>query len=148
MRSDMHKVITERGRYGSSSRSWKTRLRISANQFDPACGYEDISTRLSSSRGRQYGYDARQLSDKLGPLRRYLRQSVGLLWDDVYSDFCSSIDRRNTVQNHLYFHLQFEVELNTFLDETGAVCYENGFPVYGWYVHPVSRLLCYRPRSF
>jgi len=83
MRSDMNKVVTESPRYGSRSRSKKTGLRI--RRYDPEQEY-DFPTRMPSSRLRQYGWDAKEFSDVLGPLRRFLQSRVGRNWNRVYGE--------------------------------------------------------------
>jgi hypothetical protein len=51
------------------------------------------------------GYQHRALNENLNPLRRYLRAQVGRPWSKVYSEIAGNIDRRNTVQQHIYQHL-------------------------------------------
>jgi len=51
------------------------------------------------------GYGYRDLNENLNPLRRYLRAQVGRPWNKVYSEIAENIDRRNTVQQHIYQHL-------------------------------------------
>jgi hypothetical protein len=55
--------------------------------------------------GMRAGYGRPQLNENLTPLRRYLCAQVGRPWDRVYSEISKEIDRRNTVQQHIYQHL-------------------------------------------
>ena len=55
--------------------------------------------------GMRAGYGYRALNENLTPLRRYLRAQVGRPWNKVYSEIAQNIDRRNTVQQHIYQHL-------------------------------------------
>ena len=80
MRSDMAKVVTERPRrgHGNPSKKWGRRLR--KNEYDA----EDHGPkRAPIARRHQYGWNAKEFSDLLGPLRRYLRKQVGRPWDKV-----------------------------------------------------------------
>src|SRR5579872_4750253 len=52
---------------------------------------------------RTYGY--RELNENLAPLRRYLHSQVGRSWDKVFSEICSKIDARNSVQRHIHQHI-------------------------------------------
>jgi hypothetical protein len=73
MRSDMAKVVTERPRrgHGNPSKKWGRRLR--KNEYDA----EDHGPRRAPiARRHQYGWNAKEFSDLLGPLRRYLRKQV------------------------------------------------------------------------
>ncbi len=91
MRADMSKVIVERPRYYKSSKTEAVRRR---NDFD---GPQFLGIRA--------GYGRPSLNENLSPLRRYLRAQVGRPWSLVYSEIASGIDRRNTVQQHVYQHL-------------------------------------------
>jgi hypothetical protein len=51
------------------------------------------------------GYGARALNENLAPLRRYLRSQVGRPWSKVFSEISANIDRRSTVQQHIYQHI-------------------------------------------
>lgn len=92
MRTDMFKVIVERprGYKGSDSRADRRRDDFEGPQF------------LGMRAG--YGYCA--LNENLRPLQRYLRSQVGRPWNKVYSEIASTIDRRNTVQQHVYQHIE------------------------------------------
>ena len=83
MRSDMAKVVTERPRrgHGNPSKKWGRRLR--KHEYDA----EDHGpTRAAIARRHQYGWNAKEFSDLLGPLRRYLHKQVGRPWDKVWSE--------------------------------------------------------------
>jgi hypothetical protein len=55
--------------------------------------------------GIRAGYGCRALNENLSPLRRYLHAQVGRPWNKAYAEIASGIDRRNTVQQHIYQHL-------------------------------------------
>jgi hypothetical protein len=91
MRNDMYKVIVER------PRSWKGGDRSAVQRRDDLDGPMHL--------GMRAGYAGRFLNENLAPLRRYLRAQVGRPWNKVRSEISAGIDRRNTVQQHIYQHI-------------------------------------------
>jgi hypothetical protein len=91
MRSDMYKVIVERPRH------WKGGYEDAVQRRDDLDGPMHLSMRA--------GYAGRFLNENLAPLRRYLRSQVGRPWNKVFSEISAGIDRRNTVQQHIYQHI-------------------------------------------
>lgn len=148
MRRDLAKCTTERPRHG---RSWAITKKYGGSvrvNPDPEHDYpEEYGGFRSSSRNRQV--NAKGFSDFLSPLRGAIRKSVGQPWDDVFSEFCQALDRRGLSGYHIWTHLMWEVETNTFLGEDGEV-YERpafgGLPskVDGFYVHPLTGWLLYK----
>ncbi|KRA75861.1 hypothetical protein ASD78_07830 [Lysobacter sp. Root667] len=136
MRKDMYKVIVERPRRGGR---YSKELRPPSDPEDQP-QHESLKFR---HRSRKW------LNENLNPLRRYLGRQAGRRWDEVYSELCANIDRRNTVQQHIHEHLEDFVALRVqALD--GALHYERGYGGLqrldrSWapklYVDPVSGLL-------
>ena len=91
MRSDMFKVIVERPRKGKGWIPKGTRRRI---DFDGP-----------SHAGMRAGVGRPHLNENLSPLKRYLYKQVGRPWDKVWSEIAANIDRRSTVQRHIYQHI-------------------------------------------
>lgn len=91
MRSDMYKVIVERPRGGKGDYSTARRWR------DDHDGPRQL--------GMRAGYGRIWLNENLRPLERYLHAQVGRPWNKVYSEISAGIDRRNTVQLHVFAHL-------------------------------------------
>ncbi len=106
------------------------------------------------------GYrDQKSLNENLAPLRRFLGSQVGRPWNKVYADLSAGIDRRNTVQDHIYAHIENYVEIRTYWDASDLAQPNNGQCVRilgrAWrsgnvdlahcyselYVHPLSGLL-------
>lgn len=92
MRKDLYKVIVER------PRAWKGGYERAARLRDD----HDGPARL----GMRAGYAGVELNENLAPLRRYLLSQVGRPWDKVFSEICTGIDRRNTVQQHIHQHIE------------------------------------------
>lgn len=148
MREDMSKVVIERPRYGHSLPSRKTALRI--KRYDLNEDYDDLPKRISGSRNKHLQaasrLEVKSFSDLLGPLIRFLRSSVGCPWDDVYSELSRHLDKRKTTGRHVFEHVEHEVKLHCFSGANGRIYYlRHGEreEVYGLYVHPRTRLLCW-----
>ncbi len=136
MRKDMYKVIVERPRRGGRYSSERRPLADPEDQTQ----HESLKFRHRSRKG---------LNENLNPLRRYLGRQVGRRWDEVYSELCANIDRRNTVQRHIHEHLEDFVALRVQTFD-GALHYERGYGglrrlAQRWtpklYVDPVSGML-------
>ncbi len=148
MRSDMAKVVTERPRrgHGNSSKKWGRRLRkheYAAEDHGPS--------RAPIARRHQYGWNAKEFSDLLGPLRRYLRQQVGRPWDKVWSEITRSLDSRSLTGQHIFDHIQSEVDRHVWLGPDGRLYHtrwSGPVPVSGLYVHPSTGVLCYTRESW
>jgi hypothetical protein len=101
MREDMFKVIVERPRRGGwmnagTARAYRNR--------------EDVPAKV----GIKKGYTHRKwLNENLAPLKRWLESQVNRPWDKVYAELCANIDRRNTVQEHIFAHIDSFVERET-----------------------------------
>jgi hypothetical protein len=145
MREDMAKVVTERPRRGHGNPSKKTTgPRIRA--YDPDCDYDE-PTRLPIARGRQYGYDSKEFSDLLGPLKRYLRSCIGRPWNKIHSELSQKLDRRSLSGSHIWDHLRWEIEMDCYIGAdrlaypTRRTYGLSEVPVHGLYVHPKTGLL-------
>lgn len=145
MREDMSKVVIERPRWGHSLPSMKTSLRL--RRYDPEDEYEDFPKRAPASRGRQKD-GGKSFSDLLSPLRRYLRSNVGRSWDKVYSEMKQHLDSRKTTGQHIFDHVKWEVAQDCYIGKDGKVYQQSRswrqHPVEGLYVHPRTKLLCWK----
>lgn len=142
----MVKVLTERPRHGSSNSSRKTGFRL--GKFNPDREY-DFPKRISSSRKRQYGHSSKDFNDLISPLRRFLGKMIGRQWDKVYSQICKNIPGRTLAAVHVLRHVDWEVEKNCYIGKDGIIYkneYYNGQAsrVCGFYVHPLTGLLCFQ----
>ncbi|MDP3697780.1 MAG: hypothetical protein Q8R55_07275 [Candidatus Taylorbacteria bacterium] len=145
VRQDMAKVVTERPRYGHANRSKKTALRVRRYEEGQL---DDLPKRISSSRHRQHGWDAKEFSDLIGPLKRFLQSRIGQHWDKVYSELSQSLDKRSLTGRHIWQHVWIEVERNPRIGSDGQV--RAGFPysyvVHGLYIHPKTGVLSWAGR--
>jgi hypothetical protein len=80
----------------------------------------------ATQRRRQYGYDHKNSTDVLGPLRDYLKSKFGQPWDDVYSEMCEHMDRRSTVGAHIFTHLGDYVDTNCWIGAKTGTIYTDG----------------------
>ena len=145
MRDDMARVVTERPRRGHRNASKKTsgpRIR----RYDPDADYDGPIT-LPVSRGRQYGWNAKEFSDLINPLKRYLRTCVGRPWSKVHSELSQKLDRRSISGAHIWDHVMWEIEADCFIG-SDRLAYSNNrrfrggdTPVVGLYVDPRSGLI-------
>ena len=137
MRSDMHKVVTERPRHGHRNPSRKWGGRVSEDHEE--------ATFVSSARGRQYAADPKEFSDFLAPLRRFLQAQVGRPWDKVYSEIRKAVPP-GLHGSHLWFHIKGIVQVDC-VERDGFIYplprfLEGGTTeVTGLYVHPRTGLL-------
>ena len=148
MREDFSKVVTEKPRYGHANRSKKTRLKVNVRHLDEGRhSHENLPSRAPVSKNRQYGYDSKDFSDRLGPLKRFLRKNIGRPWDKVYGELSQVLDKRSLTGRHIWMHIWQEVKVNCFLGPDGKVYLNTGFwsthPFEGFYVHPRTKLLCH-----
>jgi hypothetical protein len=140
MRDDMYKVIVERPRQG---RSFAKALSGSARLFRNS---EEAPSKL----GMKKGYTShKSLNENLNPLKRWLESQVNRPWEKVYAELCKNIDRRNTVQEHIFTHIDNFVDLETRLAD-GKVYVLQTWPTRlvplaesraELYVHPKTRIL-------
>jgi hypothetical protein len=151
MRDDMHKVIVERPRPGSSShvarrfrRIDPKRIGLTEEDLDP------LPRRIGHKRAASLTGQPKELNENLAPLRRYLAKQIGRPWDKVWSEISSNLRPDNTVQQHVRDHVQDFVAFRTFL-RNGKVLVQGryGGPVplskNLWpelYVDPRTGLLC------
>lgn len=167
MRSDMSRVVTEKPRRGSVARSKKHGRRLTRDEViaehdaivvgsaDDGAPMQVAAQRAKMARHSQYGWDAKEFSDLLGPLRKYLRKQVGRPWDKIYSEMNQSLDKRTVSGLHIWDHVLLEVETHTYLGADGKTVYpcpkfqwvdaRKETPIAGLYVHPRTGLLCYKP---
>lgn len=144
MRKDMGKIITEKPRRGSSAKNAKTGMSIKWQGHD---GDYDIAQKQSSARHRVHGYDAKEFTDVLGPLYRYLDKQVGRPWNKVYSELCTFLDKRKVTHAHVFTHIDGYVEKDVYKGVDGkwhSRPYGGliGDRYGGLYVHPKSGLIC------
>ena len=145
MRDDMAKVVTERPRQGHRGKSKKT-TGLPIRRYDPALEYDEPN-RLPVARYRQYGYRAKDFSDLISPLRRYLRSCLGQSWKKVHGELSRKLDRRSLSGRHIWNHVLAEIETDCYIG-ADRLAYRNNrrysfgeHPVVGLYVHPKTGVI-------
>ena len=159
MREDLHKVVTERPRYGHASKSLKTHRSIRELHFEPDSDKYAMPKRgkmLMNSREHGPWMESKEFSDLINPLKRWLFKQVGRRWDKVYSELTENIPRGNKVNDHLYGHIftyvQLKVEMRVVKTTSRGKQILRPFrAAYGYarklddrdlYVHPQTGILC------
>ena len=136
MRMDMAKVVTEAPRRGHGNPSKKWGRRLGKDEYD----LEDMGpSRAPIAPHRQYGWNAKEFSDVLGPLRRYLRKQVGRPWDKIWSEITQTLDSRSLTGQHIFEHIRWEVEQEAWIGDDGRLYHKRRGDavvlVSGLYVH-------------
>jgi hypothetical protein len=119
MRKDIAKLTTERpraGRGGAVTKKYGGRVHII---HDPDHLYEKEHGGFHSSARRRHPTH-KHLTDALNPLTRALDKNVGRPWDDVYSEFCQSLDRRSVAGLHIWGHLMDLCAVKSYYDTDGS----------------------------
>ena len=74
------------------------------------CASEDLSGKI----GMKQGFvDRRSLDENLAPLKRWIESQANRPWNNAYAQLCASIDRRNSVQEHIFAHIDNFVACET-----------------------------------
>lgn len=103
MREDMYKLIVERPRrrYGDPPL-----LSRDGRHFRDCIWPDEDGGNAPHHLGMKAGYrNKKYLNENLAPLKRWLTSQVNRPWNKVYSELCANIDRRNTVQEHIFTHI-------------------------------------------
>lgn len=127
MRSDMAKLITEC--YRSSGSPYKNHRSELKQELKSSLLKEDydILSKKESIRGWAYrSWSSKEFGEQLSPLRRFLLKSVGRLWNDVHSEMAEHINYNSTVQRHIWEHVFWYIEENTFIED-GKVYYYTSY---------------------
>lgn len=152
MRPDLAKCTTERERRGARGKCFKTKYggKVKVHP-DPEHDYlGEYGGFRSSARHRHWEY--KDFTDVLNPLRGAIRKNLGRPWDKVFSEFCQVLDRRGVSGYHIWTHLMQEVTTKTYIKdgkvlEKTSRYYWRDTEVTGFYVHPETGILCYKPHA-
>lgn len=146
----MAKVIVERPRVGGDGgksddpKGYKKRLERALRDENGDKTWD----RESTSRHRKHGWDAKEFSERLGPLRKFLRSRVGQSWNDVWSEICASLKADSVVQNHVRDHVGWDVEQDVIMVDGEPIHSTKDMGVYSlFYVNPDTGILCETPKN-
>jgi hypothetical protein len=102
MREDMSEVLIERPRAGGRGvkdpKGYKKNLGKDRD-FENSPKKESMRKRWKASDS------CKELTDLLGPLRRYLAKQVGRKWDDVYSEIAAKMPQNSMAKSHVRDHI-------------------------------------------
>lgn len=133
MRRDMKDVIVDTARGWDGWGDLNRPLRPEVYYDDETD--EEIVVRMRSTKPVR----EKTLSDRLGPMNRWLRKQEGRCWADVWHEVCESTDRRTVRGKHLRDHVRSDVQRGTRmvreqperaareLDENGCYMLVNGW---------------------
>ena len=145
MRHDIAKLIVERPRTGAGGQLSKQYRREVMWSRLVQEGREEDSPPRESIR-RKWGWDRKEFSDYLAPVKGFLRKSVGRPWDDVWSEIDSHLSVASTTQRHVLGHVEDYVEMNAVEQADGSITDYRGYPLSTFrglslYVCPSSGIL-------
>lgn len=149
MRKDINKLLCERERRPHATYGpYRNMKRFSVARHDQ----EELSD-LPQREGMKKRHKDKSFNENLNPLYGFIHKNVGKKWDDVYSEICSSFDKRKVINQHILLHLFQYVETNCKVDDHGI--YVVGSYIYGnkheyleqsrrveYYVDPTTGILC------
>lgn len=143
MRNDMSNVLVEKPRGGlRSAYDLRGARRQRRNRLDR--DGESAPLRLGI---RRDAIERKGFGENLNPLYRYLSKQIHRPWAKVYSELSANVDRRNTVQEHVFQHIRSHVDIETFWRDGQVWAHSYGGPVpleESWadlYVHPLTGIL-------
>lgn len=120
MRKDMKDLLVNTGRHGGHGKAAESR-RARFKNADP----DSLPSRISTSRHKQFGWDGKELGDRLGPLYQFLETNCGRKWDNVYSEIVKVSDHRSIRGYHLLQHVWSYVNPTNY-----TVGYRGGWPFF------------------
>lgn len=90
--------------------------------------------------------NAKEFSDLINPLKRYLRSCIGRPWRKVHSELSQKLDRRSR-GSHIWDHVMWEIETDCYLGPD-RLAYSNNrrhgrgkWPIDGLFVDPRTGLI-------
>ena len=112
MRKDMRHVLIDRPRHASGAANRKERIKHKSIEH---------LEKLPKHGSKHQTEKVKSLSDHINPLRRYLEKQVGRPWDKVYSEISQNLDKRSTIQNHVFEHIFDYIEKDVTIGEDGKL---------------------------
>ena len=101
MRNDMHKLLCETPRVGSSWKNGEVRNQRRRHRD----GDEDLPRHSPMKpRGWRYG-DRKQRNENLALLVRFLESRIGRNWDTVYAEICEHFGKNSAIHFRIFQHL-------------------------------------------
>jgi hypothetical protein len=108
-----HKEVTERPRTGGfGGKSYKPKgyyRKFYKMLKEDENDHLSLPKMESMSGNRKHGYNSKEFSDLIGPVKRWLRKQVGRRWDDIWSEICQQFSGDSVQGSHIRDHFQWEV---------------------------------------
>lgn len=134
----LHEEVIECRRRGGgdSNKKCRTKGRIKRGQRERLSG--DMPFRVSIGEKHKNTF----FDDNLEPLRRFLQQSVGRHWDDVYSELSQKLDRSTVTGLHVFQHLEHYIHTSPDEEFNPENYTSRKTGVGGWFrIHPKTGIL-------
>ena len=104
VRKDFKEVLIDRPRSGGSKTYRNIRRGEKPKDADA------LPENQGMRRPYDPGYQRKEFSDHIGPLKRWLRKQVGRPWNKIWSEICQVVDSRDVIGKHLLDHAKQEVD--------------------------------------
>jgi hypothetical protein len=116
---------------------------------------EDLPTRVSTSKVRNFGWDSKEPRKYDGAMfnkgRRYFVSMVGYEWDYVWADICRHHNdvKKDELRKFVRDKIDWFVEKNVKIAEDGKLlCSDRSCRIYSaFYIHPLSETLELAPKE-
>jgi hypothetical protein len=111
MRKDMSKVLAGGARSGAHyARVIRGKRRLYRNRIDP--DGEGGRTHLGMHDDVLTYVDRKEITKRLGPLKRYILRQIYRPWGTVFSEICQRADSRSATQWNVRYLVELLVEVN------------------------------------
>lgn len=125
----MAKVLTERPRVHANNKSQPKGYFRKNDILSEDCPKKESIRK----KWFMYGSWPKELTDLIGPLKKYLTSKIGQKWDDIYSEISQNIPVNSMQGHHLRDHVMGMVETNISIVDN-EVRDSKGDKIFGYYV--------------
>lgn len=108
LRTDLNKVLCEHERYGGMGDTYRVHRKSLVIDEEFSAGKEPMR--------KIYGWQRKNFSENLNPLKGLIRKNVGRKWNDFFSELNRVFDTRSVINRHILEHLYDYCEQNVLWD--------------------------------